>query len=74
MLIGIVPQGTIAFVSEAWGGRASDKYITENCGFLKNLLPGDVILADRGFDIADSVGTLQARLRIPAFARASFLP
>ena len=69
MLIGIVPQGTIAFVSEAWGGRASDKYITKNCGILKKLLPADVILADRGFDIADSVGTLQARLHIPAFTK-----
>ena len=69
VLIGIVPQGTIAFVSEAWGGRASDKYITENCGILKKMLPGDVILADRGFDIADSVGTLQARLHIPAFTK-----
>ena len=27
----------------------------------------DVILADRGFDIADSVGVMQGRLHIPAF-------
>ena len=69
VLIGIVPQGTVAFVSEAWGGRSSDKYITEHCGILKKLLPGDVILADRGFDIAESVGTMQARLHIPAFTK-----
>ena len=69
VLIGIVPQGTVGFVSDAWGGRASDKLITENCGILKKLLPGDVILADRGFDIAESVGTMQARLHIPAFTK-----
>ena len=69
VLIGIVPQGTIGFVSEAWGGRASDKFIIENCGILKKLLPGDVILADRGFDIAESVGTMQVRLHIPAFTK-----
>ena len=47
VLIGITPQGTISFVSEAWGGRTSDKSLTENCGFLNNLVPGDLVLADR---------------------------
>ena len=56
VLIGIIPQGTVGFVSEAWGGRVSDKYLTEHCEILKKLLPGDVVFADRGFDIAESVG------------------
>lgn len=30
ILIGITPQGTVCFVSEAWGGCNSDKYLTEN--------------------------------------------
>jgi len=30
--IGIALQGTVAFVSDAWGGCAGDKYVTENCG------------------------------------------
>ena len=55
-LIGITPQGTISFISKGWGGRASDKCVTENSGFLSKLLPGDVVLADRGFDIADLLG------------------
>lgn len=69
VLIGIAPQGVVTYVSEAWGGRVSDKHLTENCGILQNLLPGDVVLADRGFDIADSVGMMQARLHIPAFTK-----
>ena len=69
VLIGIVPQGTVGFVLEAWGGRTSDKFISENCGILNKLLPGDVILADQGFDIAESVGTMQARLHIPTFTK-----
>lgn len=69
VLLGITPQGTVSYVSDAWGGRVSDKHLTESCGILRCLLPGDVVLADRGFDIADSVGMMQARLHIPAFTR-----
>ena len=68
-LIGVTPQGVISFISKGWGGRVSDKYLTENSGLLRKLLPGDIVLADRGFDIADSVGFYQARLHIPAFTR-----
>lgn len=32
-------------------------------------MPGDIVLADRGFDISESVGMMQARLHIPAFTK-----
>ena len=67
ILLGIVPQGSVAFVSETWGGRVSDKHLTESCGMLKKLFPVDIVLADRGFDIAESAGMMQNRLHIPAF-------
>ena len=51
------------------GGRVSNKYITENSGILNKLLPGHVMLADRGFGIAESVGVRQAKLHIPAFTK-----
>ena len=69
VLLGITPQGVVSFVSEPWGGRVSDKHLTEHCGILDKLLPGDVVLADRGFDIKESVGMMQARLHIPAFTK-----
>ena len=69
VLVGITPQGRISFVSEAWGGRTSDKYLTENCGFLEFLVPGDMVMADRGLTISDSVGLKQAKLTIPAFTK-----
>uniref|UniRef100_A0A8C9ZFR5 THAP-type domain-containing protein n=1 Tax=Sander lucioperca TaxID=283035 RepID=A0A8C9ZFR5_SANLU len=69
-LIGITPQGQISFISKGWGGRASDKHITENCGLLNKLLPGDLVLADRGFNIKDSVGMMCAEVKIPAFTKS----
>ena len=68
-LIAITPQGVISFVSKGWGGRVSDKHLTENCGILNFLQPGDVILADRGFTVQDSVGLCCAEVKMPPFTR-----
>ena len=45
------------------------QYIVENSGYLNHLLPGNVVLADRGFDVADSLALFGATLDIPAFTR-----
>ena len=68
-LIGITPQGSISFVSQAWGGRVSDVYLTEHCGILNKLLPGDLVLADRGFSIQHSASLYCAEVKIPSFTR-----
>ncbi len=68
-LIGIFSQGSIIFISKGYGGRASDVFITEDCGILRNLLPGDVVLADRGFTVEDSVNYYMAELCVPAFTK-----
>ena len=70
VLIGITPQGTIFYVSEAWGGRTPDKFLTENCGILSKLVPGDMVMADRGFTIHESVALKGAELVIPAFTKS----
>jgi len=33
----------------------SDRYLTQQCGFLQLLAPGDLVLADRGFNIDDDL-------------------
>ena len=68
-LIGISPQGAISFISKGWGGRVSDVHLTENCGILDKLLPGDLILADRGFNIHESAGLFCAQVKIPPFTK-----
>lgn len=68
-LIAVTPCGTISYVSKCWGGRVSDRYLTQQCGFLELLKPGDVILADRGFNIEDDLKFYGAKLEIPAFTR-----
>lgn len=68
-LIGIAPQGAITFISKGWGGRVSDQHLTEHCGILENLQPGDQILADRGFNVQDSAKLYCAEVKIPPFTR-----
>ena len=64
-LIGITPQGAISFVSKGWGRRVSDVHLTENCGLLDKLLPGDLVSADRGFNIQENASLFCAEVKIP---------
>lgn len=65
----VIPQGTISFVSKAWGGRVSDKAITQECGIFNKLLPGEVVLVDREFTIFDLVQQYQAHAKLLAFTK-----
>ena len=54
-LVGITPNGHISFLSDTWGGRASDQHIVRQPGFLELVEPGDVIMADRRFTIREDL-------------------
>ncbi|XP_053733341.1 uncharacterized protein LOC128766029 [Synchiropus splendidus] len=56
-LIGVAPQGVVTFVSKGVLGNISDKMLAESSGFMSKLLPGDVVLAIRDLDIAESVAS-----------------
>lgn len=63
-LFGITPRGSISFISKGWEGCVSDKHVMENSGLLDQLLPGDLVLADRGFEIRGSGGLMCAEVKI----------
>ena len=64
-LIGITPNGSVSFMSNCYGGRASDQFIVKDSGFYNKLQPGDQVMADRGFKIHDSLAFNQCTLAIP---------
>ena len=68
-LVAISPTGAIIYVSKCWGGRVSDKHLTSSCGFLDKLMHGDLVLADRGFDISEELALHGATLAIPPFTK-----
>lgn len=71
VLIGISACGSIIYVSEAFGGRTSDKEVVKSSGFLDLILEGDFVLADRGFLIDDMLAPLNASVAYPAFKKKS---
>ena len=68
-LIGISPTGFISFLSECYGGRASDKYICQDSGFYDLLDLYDEIMADRGFQIQEELMLSFCTLTVPPGAR-----
>ncbi|VDI15694.1 Hypothetical predicted protein [Mytilus galloprovincialis] len=75
-LVGIAPNGTIVYISDAFEGSISDKEIVKKSGFLDTLNNGDEIMADRGFTIDDLLMSRGAKLIIPPFlgSRDKFTP
>ena len=46
-LIGILPNGTICFVSDGYEGSISDQEIVKESGFLDKINPNDMVLANK---------------------------
>lgn len=70
VLIGITPNGVVTFVSSLFPGSMSDKIIMLKSGLLEKLVPGDLILADKGFLIKDILPP-GVSLNLPPFVDTS---
>ena len=75
-LVGVDAKGGFIFISQLNTGSISDKQIVHRCGLLNLLaqkvslgevLPGDAIMADKGFDIESELRKLKLKLNIPPF-------
>ena len=67
-LVGRDPHGAVVYVSQAWGGRTSDKHITANSpGLTTTLNRGDELMADRGFAVHDLFADMGVKVTIPDF-------
>ncbi|XP_018398069.1 PREDICTED: uncharacterized protein LOC108776059 [Cyphomyrmex costatus] len=68
-LVAISPSGLITFISKAYGGKATDGFITNDSGFLNLIEPGDEIMADKGFpQIKVELLLRQCTIVMPPFA------
>lgn len=68
-LIGISPAGYVTFLSDCYGGRASDKFITSDCGFYDCLDSYDEVMADREFQIKEELMLKFCSFSVPPGAR-----
>ncbi|PFX12629.1 hypothetical protein AWC38_SpisGene23379 [Stylophora pistillata] len=51
VLVGVSPNSQVIFISKLWGGRVSDKVISQQSGILDLVDARDILMADRGFHI-----------------------
>lgn len=65
-LVGVSPNGVIVFVSDLYGGSTSDKQIVQNCNLFAYLEAGDMLMADKGFNIRQILPS-GVTLNIPSF-------
>jgi len=67
VLVGSTPGGLISYVSDAYGGSASDRQICERSDLTRKCEWGDAIMADKGFNVQDLFEENNVHINIPTF-------
>lgn len=67
VLVGISPRGQVTFLSDVYGGSASDRQIVERSSLVNNgtFNSQDQIMADRGIMVQDLVSALNVYMNTP---------
>ncbi|XP_075739464.1 uncharacterized protein LOC142784956 [Rhipicephalus microplus] len=69
-LIGVLPNGLVAFVSELFTGSSSDRECVIRSGFLDLKFDDeDAVMADKGFRIEDLLEKKGVKLNLPPFLK-----
>ncbi len=66
-LVGVSPSGAFTFISHLFCGSMSDIAITKLSGLLDLLEPGDMVMADKGFNIGKLLEGKGVDLNLPPF-------
>lgn len=69
VMTGVSPAGNITYISNFYGGRASDKSIFEQSDLLDKLDPGDAIMVDKGFLIEEICEVNRWKIIRPPFLK-----
>ena len=73
VLIGITPKGAVSYISDCYGGAASDRSIIERSHLLANASEmferGDSIMADKGFLVQDLFAPFDVTINTPTFMK-----
>ena len=67
VLVAVTPGGLVSFVSEAYGGSASDRQICERSNLSQMCESNDSIMADKGFNVQDLFISSNVTINIPEF-------
>ena len=66
-MVVIPPDGLITFISDVYGGKASDKHIFVESNILEKCDIGDGVMADKGFLIEEECSRAGVKLFRPLF-------
>ncbi|KAJ8670901.1 hypothetical protein QAD02_002160 [Eretmocerus hayati] len=73
-VLGCTGAGLISYCSPAYGGSTTDRQIVERSELMTKCDPGDLVMADRGFDVQDYFAPFNVTCMIPTFVKKGRLP
>ncbi|KAJ8687772.1 hypothetical protein QAD02_023566 [Eretmocerus hayati] len=73
-VLGCTGAGLISYCSPAYGGSTTDRQIVERSELMTKCDPGDLVMADKGFDVQDYFAPFNVTCMIPTFVKKGRLP